>query len=89
VSRYVLGIDYVPNDLKFSLIDSANGRIGTAVDKILLLCYHYDPMIGRYGLAISWLIKGAGITTIVLLGSFLWINFRREARMPKLTRSGG
>lgn len=89
VSRYLLGIDYIPKDLKFSLIDSANGKIGSAVDKILLLCYHYDPLVGRYGLAIFWLIKGAGMLTLAVIGAFLWINFRREARMPKLTRASG
>ena len=37
------------------------GPIGSAVDALLLYCYHYDPMTGRYGLVIMRLLRIAGL----------------------------
>src|SRR6476659_6188384 len=41
LSRYFFGIEYAPRDLRFALIESSAGRIGSIVDQVLLYCYHY------------------------------------------------
>ena len=43
VARYFYGVEYAPKDLKLGLIEASANRIGSPVDQILLLCYHYDP----------------------------------------------
>ena len=43
LSRYFYGIEYAPRDLRLALVEAAAGRIGTPVDQVLLLCFHYDP----------------------------------------------
>jgi len=43
-----------------AVIGASPGKIGTAVDQMLLYCYHYDPMTGRYGLAIMKAMRVAG-----------------------------
>lgn len=86
LSRYLYGIDYAPADLRLGLVDSSSGRIGTAVDQLLLLCFHYDPATGKYGLVISRVLRIAGIATTLALGGFLWIMFRREWRYAKQVR---
>jgi protein SCO1/2 len=86
LSRYLYGIDYEPADLRLGLVESSSGRIGTAVDQLLLLCFHYDPATGKYGLVISRVLQIAGIATTLALGSFLWIMFRREWRYAKQVR---
>src|SRR6185436_10188506 len=48
ISRYLFGIEFAPRDLKLGLIESAGGKLGTVVDQILLYCFHYDPVTGRY-----------------------------------------
>ena len=50
LARYLFGIEYGPRDLRLALVEASAGRIGTPVDALLLYCYHYDPMTGRYGL---------------------------------------
>ncbi|HEY2894451.1 MAG TPA: SCO family protein, partial [Pirellulales bacterium] len=47
LSRYLYGIDYAPADLRLGLVESSSGKIGTAVDQLLLLCFHYDPATGK------------------------------------------
>ena len=78
VSRYFYGIDYAPRDLRLALVEASNDKIGSLTDAILLFCYHYDPSTKKYTLAVTNLLRaGAGIT-ILALGSFLFINFKRE-----------
>jgi len=89
LARYFYGIEYSPHDLRLGLIESSAGRVGSAVDQVLLLCYHYDPLTGRYGLAISGALRAAGTVTAILVASYLVVMYRRERRRPKLMRAEG
>ena len=71
LARYFYGIEYSPHDLRLGLVESSNGRIGSPADQVLLLCYHYDPLTGKYGLAIAGLLRWAGILTVIALAAFL------------------
>ena len=86
LSRYFYGIEYEPDDLRLGLVESSSGRIGSLVDQVLLLCYHYDPLTGKYGLVIAGVMRTAGLLTVIVLGSFLVVMYRRERRRPKLMR---
>jgi protein SCO1/2 len=86
LSRYFYGIEYEPNDLRLGLVESSSGRIGTLVDQVLLLCYHYDPLTGKYGLVIARVMQFAGLLTVVAMGTFLFLMYRRERRRQKLVR---
>jgi protein SCO1/2 len=80
IARYLFGIEYGPRDLRLALVDASAGRVGNAVDTLLLYCYHYDPMTGRYGLAIMRALRIAGASTAFALGAFVVIMLRREKR---------
>jgi protein SCO1/2 len=86
LARYLYGIEYSPHDLRLGLLESSNGNIGSPVDQVLLLCYHYDPLTGKYGLAIAGLLKWVGMLTVLVLFGFLVLMYRRESRLPKLVR---
>jgi protein SCO1/2 len=85
ISRYFFGIDYVPTDLRIALTEASGGRVGGLADAILLYCFCYDPATGKYGLAISRLLKVGGCLTILVLGSFIVTAIRRERGRGKLT----
>lgn len=80
IARYFYGIDYSPRDLRLGLVESSAGRIGTPVDQFLLLCFHYDPVTGKYGLMISRVLQLAGTATALALAVYLWAMFRLERR---------
>ena len=82
LARYFYGIDYSTRDMRYALIEAADERLGSAVDQVLLLCFHYDPTTGRYGLAIMRLIRVAGLLTVVGLAGFITLMLRRERRRP-------
>ncbi len=80
VSRYFFGIDYAPKDLKFALMESANDKVGSPVDKLLLYCYHYDPASGKYGLAILNVMRLGAIATMLGLGAMVFVFWRRNKK---------
>jgi protein SCO1/2 len=84
IARYQYGIDFSPRDLRWALVEAANGNIGNVVDQVLLLCYSYDPMTGKYGLFIRNSLQIAGIATVLALGSFIFIMLRRERNADSL-----
>ncbi len=80
VSRYLLGIDFAPRDLRLALVEASNNQLGTVGDKVLLLCYHYDPATGKYGAAILNAIRVGFIATVGAFLTFLFVSLRREKR---------
>jgi protein SCO1/2 len=83
ISRYFYGVDFPPKDLRMGLVEASEGKIGNAVDQVLLYCYHYDPATGKYGAIVSNMLRlGAGFT-ILMLGLLLFILFRLEKLAPR------
>jgi len=86
ISRYLYGIQYATRDLRLGLVEASEGKIGTPVDQILLFCYHYDPMTGKYGAIIQNVTKVLGSATMLGLGALVFFLMRRgtdaEPRRP-------
>jgi protein SCO1/2 len=82
VARYLFGVEYPSRDVRLALIESAGGRIGGLVDQVLLYCFHYDPVIGRYSAATLNLVRLAAIATVAGLVLLIVLLRRRE---PALT----
>jgi len=80
VSRYLFGIDFPPRDVRLGLIQSTEDKLGTAVDSLLLYCYHYNPAIGRYSTAVLNILRLAGGATVIGLAALVVVLRRRESR---------
>ena len=78
ISRYFYGIEYPARDLRLGLVEASAGKVGSPVDQVLLFCYHYDPATGKYGVVISNIVRAAGLATVLALGIFMIVMFRRE-----------
>jgi protein SCO1 len=78
LARYFYGIEFSARDIRFGLIEASEERIGTAIDDVLLLCYHYDPSSGKYGAAVLGLVRLGGIATVLAFLGFLTVSLRRE-----------
>ena len=81
MARYFYGIDYSPRDLKLGVMESAENRVGSATDQMLLYCYHYDPATGKYGLAILSLIRVGAILTLLGMGALGFVFWRRGKKV--------
>lgn len=78
LSRYFYGVEFAPRDLKFGLMEAADGKIGSPVDQLMLFCFQYDPATGRYTTVVLNAIRGAGVLTLVALGLFMVRSWRRD-----------
>ena len=78
VARYIYGLEYQPADLKFALIEAADGRVGSPVDKIILSCFHYDASLGEYGPFAMGIMRLGGVLMILIVGIPLIFVWRRE-----------
>jgi protein SCO1 len=94
MSRYFYGIQYSPADLRMALVDASQHKIGSPVDYVLLFCFHYDALQGKYTLAILNVLKAAGVLTLALLAGLLYILMRNDKKKTsrvnwKEARHGG
>lgn len=80
VSRYLYGVDYSQQTLRMGLVEAGQGKIGNAVDQIILLCYHYDSYSGKYTKNWMAIMRLGGGVTVLLLGSFIGLLVFRELR---------
>ncbi len=80
LSRYFYGVEYQPRDVRLGLVEASQNKIGSPVDQILLFCYHYDPVTGKYGTVVMNLVRFAGATFTLVCGVFLFIFLRRDVR---------
>jgi protein SCO1/2 len=82
LARYFYGVEYSPKELRLALVESGQGRIGSAVEELLLYCFHYDPTTGRYGWAVMTLVRLGGLLTVAAVLGFVVMMRRREGRAP-------
>jgi protein SCO1/2 len=78
IARYFFGIEYPPRDLRLGLVEAGEGRLGNPVDQVLLYCYHYDPVVGKYSAATMNLLRAAAALTLLTLGTFIAVMLLRD-----------
>jgi protein SCO1/2 len=89
LSHYFYGIEYPPKDLRLGLVEASANKIGSAVDQLLLYCYHYDPETGRYGPTIMNILRLAGIVTVFALVALILCLRRYKPRPQDAAAAGG
>jgi len=80
IAQYFYGLEYSARDLRLSLVESAENRIGSPVDQVLLYCFRYDPAKGKYGLVIMKALRVAGVGTVLGLATVILSLVYRQRR---------
>jgi protein SCO1/2 len=88
LSRYYYGIEYPARDLRLGLIESAQNKIGSPVDQLLLFCYHYDPATGKYGAVVMNIVRAGGVLTVLAMLCMFFLFRRRNSVQLKLKTGG-
>ncbi len=83
IAQYYFGIEYSPKDIRLSLVEASQQKIGGVIDQVLLYCYRYDPTQGKYTAAVMRLLRVAGGLFVAGLALFLWLAFRRDRRAAR------
>ncbi|MBV8202694.1 MAG: SCO family protein [Acidobacteria bacterium] len=79
-SRYLYGIEFPPRNVRLGLVEAAANRIGSPIDQVLLYCFHYDPVQGKYSAATLNIVRLSAILCVVGLGTMIALLLRREHR---------
>jgi len=83
VSRYLYGVEFPGRDLRLSLVEAAQGRVGTSFDRFLLTCYRYDPVARRYVPYAMGFVRAGAVAVLLALAGALLFYWRREAKGAK------
>jgi len=80
LSSWLYGVQPPAPVLKAAVAAAGEGGLGALGQRILLLCYHYDPASGRYTSGIETILRlGAG-AAVFLLGGLIAASLLRERR---------
>jgi protein SCO1/2 len=80
LARYFFGTEYSPRDLKLALVEASEGRVGGLADRLMLLCYRYDPKSGTYSATAVSAVRFGGAATVAGLAAYIAVMLRRERR---------
>jgi len=81
ISRYLYGVRYEPATLRFALMEGAEGRIGSTLERFILWCHVYDPDSGSYHLLAFRVMQLGGLATVFVMVvgvGLLWLRDRRR-----------
>jgi protein SCO1/2 len=89
IDRYFYGVQYPARDVRLGLVEASQGKIGTVTDHALLYCYQYDPSTGKYGLIVMNAVRAGGGLTVLVLGIFMLVMFRRDRKLHGVPPAAG
>lgn len=78
ITRYLYGATFKEFDLRNALFEAAEGTIGSTLDRVLFYCFTYDPASQSYVPVALNIMKLGGLATVIFLGIFLSVFWRRE-----------
>ena len=83
VTRYLNGINQLPFNAKLSLLEAAEGKVGSTNAKALPYCYAYDPKGKTY--IFAWEKVAAIVMLLLVFGFFIFLlkSGRREKNHEK------
>lgn len=80
ISRYLYGVEFLPQTLRLALLEAGRGKVGNVIDRVLLFCYRFNPQSNKYTLYASNIMRAGGILTVLLIISLMAPIWMRERR---------
>jgi protein SCO1/2 len=80
LSSWLYGLQPPAPVLRAAVQAASRGGLGAIGDRIILLCYHYDPQTGRYDSVVATALKAGAAAAVLALAAFIAVSLRRERR---------
>jgi protein SCO1/2 len=68
IVRYMTGTDFLPVDLKMSIMEASTGTVGPTIAKVLRFCFSYDPQNRNF---VFNTLKVTAIVTLTIAAGFV------------------
>lgn len=82
ISRYVFGVRFDAKELRGALVAAKDGKSSSIVSQVFLLCYHYNPITGKYGDLILSILRVASLGFLAAIAWWIFSMARRSAGRP-------
>ena len=89
ISRYLYGVDFDPQTLRFAIMEGGEGRIGSTLQRFILWCHVYDPESGSYQLFAFRVMQLGGFVTMLLMVVGLGLLWLRDSNPSSLSKPTG
>jgi protein SCO1/2 len=88
IARYLYGTDFLPLDVKLALTEASEGRTGPAINKLLKLCFSYDPGARKYVLNFTRIVGGGMLVMLIGFVLVLTLKKKKNNNTPALKDAG-
>ena len=82
VSRYIYGVTFDSTELRDAIVAAKEGKSSSVLSRIVLLCYHYNPITGKYGALILSILRVASAGFLVAIAWWIFSMARGSAGGP-------
>ncbi len=83
ISRYLYGITYEPKNVKLALLEASQGKIGSVFDRLLMFCYHYEPLARGYSLQAMKVMQLGAMAFMAMMSGYLMVFWTRQRKGRK------
>ena len=80
-AKYFFGVKFVPAELFAALQGASEDKVGSPIERLVLLCFCYSPIHGKYGVLIMTIVRILGAITLAVLAWFSVVVIRRERKL--------
>lgn len=78
VAHYMFGVTFSSRGLYEALKDASKEHIGSPIQQLILLCFHYNPVTGRYSPTILGLLRIMSVVTVLVLSALIALSIHRS-----------
>src|SRR2546430_16897245 len=69
-----------------AIIAASKDKTGSVIQRFALLCYHYNPIPGKYGAMVMSILRVSGAATVIATITFIVLMVGRD-RSPRRSPS--
>jgi protein SCO1/2 len=83
IVRYLRGIDFLPFDIKITMVEAAEGKIGPSINRLLAVCYSYDDQGNQFVFnvtRVSAIVIMFFVVVIFLILALSRVKFKKKAK---------
>jgi protein SCO1/2 len=78
IAQYLFGVTYSPREVSHALKAAQKGEVQSPIRELLLLCFHYTPLTGKYAGLVMGVVRAAALVTLLALTGGVVVMMRRQ-----------